>query len=102
MSDLSIDFLGSRNITQSYELSLTSGHSQGERVEIGDLLERSLWIQEERNWRTQTHLCYKALFFYSIIHCTVINTFSRIKAALEIDIVQGREPDQSTHDKVLI
>jgi hypothetical protein len=100
VSELSIDSLRSRHITQSYELNLPIRHSTA--IALGAQLREGLWIQKEHSWRVQVHICYRVLFFYSIIHCIVINTFSRIKAALEIDIVQGREPDQSTHDKVLI
>jgi hypothetical protein len=49
MSELSIGSVGSCNIAQSYGLSLTIGHSKGQRVERGDLSERSLWIPKEQS-----------------------------------------------------
>jgi hypothetical protein len=65
------------------ELSLIIGHSKGQRVEMGDLSERSLWIRKEQIRRVQVHLCYKVRFLYSIIHYTVINASSGIKVGMD-------------------
>jgi hypothetical protein len=49
MSELPIDSLRSRHIVQSYGLSLTIGHSKGQRVERGDLrYQRSPWLRRNK------------------------------------------------------